>query len=62
MPVLDQDRSLSIRETADLLSVSPDIVRTPLRRGEITAVRVGHQFRIGTDVLRLYISTNQVPA
>lgn len=60
MPVLDQDRFLSVQETADLLSVSPDTVRTLLRRGDIRGHKVGHQFRIGTDVLRSYLSANLI--
>jgi excisionase family DNA binding protein len=60
MPVLDQDRFLSVQETAEYLHVSRDTVRTLLRQGLISGVKVGHQFRIGPDELRLYLDTNQV--
>lgn len=60
MPVLEQDRFLSVQETADLLSVSPDTVRTLLRRGDIPGVKIGHQFRIGADVLRTYLNANMI--
>lgn len=58
--MLEQDRFLSVQETAELLSVSPDTVRTLVRCGDITGVKVGHQFRIGTDVLRNYLLMNKI--
>lgn len=58
MPVLEQDRFLTVQETAELLSVSPDTVRTLVRRGDITGVKVGHQFRIAPDLLRSYLYAN----
>jgi excisionase family DNA binding protein len=57
--MLEQDGFLSIQETAELLSVCSDTVRTLVRRGDIAGVKVGHQFRIGTDVLRNYLLMNQ---
>jgi len=60
VPLLEQDGFLSVQETAELLSVCPDTVRTLVRRGDITGIKVGHQFRIGTDMLRNYLLTNQV--
>ena len=61
MPLLDQDRFLSVKETAEYLRVSQDTVRMMLRTGIITGVRVGHQFRIGGDVLQMYLDAHEVP-
>lgn len=55
MPVLDRDSFLTVQQTADLLHVSQDTVRTLVRRGDITGVRVGHQIRIAADLLREYL-------
>ena len=62
MPVLDQNRFLSVQETAVLLHVSADTVRTLLRQGDIAGVKVGHQFRIAPDVLRIYLDANVIEA
>jgi excisionase family DNA binding protein len=58
VPLLQQDRFLTVQETAELLNVSPDTVRTLVRRGDITGVKVGHQFRIAPDLLRSYLYAN----
>jgi excisionase family DNA binding protein len=55
MPVLEQDRFLTVQETAELLSVHPDTVRALVHRGDITGVKVGRQFRIAPDLLRRYL-------
>jgi excisionase family DNA binding protein len=47
-----------VQETAELLGVCPDTVRTLVRRGDITGVKVGHQFRIAPDLLRSYLYAN----
>ncbi len=60
MSLLEQ--FLSVQETAELLGVSPDTVRTLLRRGDIPGVKIGHQFRIGADMLRMYRDANMIEA
>jgi excisionase family DNA binding protein len=60
MSVLDRDHNsfLTVQETAELLNVSPDTVRTLVRRGDITGIKVGHQFRIAPDLLHAYLYAN----
>ena len=41
MPIVTERRYLTVRETADLLAVSPLTVRRRIAGGELAAVRVG---------------------
>lgn len=56
MQVLEQDDSfLTVQQTAELLNVSPDTVRTLVHRGDITGIKIGRQYRIAPDLLRQYL-------
>jgi excisionase family DNA binding protein len=46
---------LSVDEAADALRVSPKTVRRLIARGELPALRVGRQLRIGRDGFFAYL-------
>lgn len=51
---------LTTKEVAETLKVTPKTVRTLIENGEITAYRIGRDFRISKEDLKSYISQSKV--
>ena len=49
---------MDITQVADALAVSETTIRRLLRAGDIPSVRVGRQYRIRPDDLKLYIQAH----
>ena len=52
---LDPLSLLTLKQTADLLRVSPRVVRVMIQRNELLALRVGRQWRIRSSQLARWI-------
>jgi excisionase family DNA binding protein len=52
---LDPLSLLTLKQTADLLRVSPRVVRVMIQRNELLALRVGRQWRIRSSQLAKWI-------
>jgi excisionase family DNA binding protein len=52
---LDPPSLLTLKQTADLLRVSPRVVRVMIQRNELLALRVGRQWRIRSSQLAKWI-------
>jgi len=46
----------SVRETADILRTSCQQIRRMIRKGELSAVRVGREWRISEETLRTFLT------
>lgn len=46
----------TVEEFAKVFKLSPEAVRTFIRKGEIPAIRIGNQYRIPQDVVDHYFS------
>ena len=46
----------TVEEFAKLFKLSPEAVRTLIRKGEISAIRIGKQYRIPRDVVGRYFA------
>lgn len=53
---------LTTSEVANLLSVSPSMIRSLVRSGEIQAVKIGSEYRIDEEELRKFIARNKTGA
>ena len=52
---LDPLSLLTLKQTADLLRVSPHVVRVMIRRNELSAFKVGRQWRIRSSQIAKWI-------
>ena len=43
---------LTVNEVARHLRLTPDVVRTMIRRGELPAVKIGSRWRVRSETLR----------
>lgn len=46
----------TVEEFATLFKLSPEAVRTLIRKGEVSAIRIGKQYRIPQDVVNRYFA------
>jgi len=51
----------TVEEFAKLFKLSPEAVRTFIRKGEIPAIRIGHQYRIPQDIVDRYFAQTLSP-
>jgi len=51
----------TVEEFAKLFRLSPEAVRTLIRKGEIPAIRIGNQYRIPQDVVDRYFAQTLPP-
>ncbi len=51
----------TVEEFARLFKLSPEAVRTLIRKGEIPAIRIGKQYRIPQDVVDRYFAQTPPP-
>jgi excisionase family DNA binding protein len=56
VPPAEPDRLMTTREVADLLRVSPSMIRALVRRGELSAIYVGRLPRYGAADVRAYLT------
>jgi len=49
----------SVREVAELLSVSPETIRRLAAEGELVAIRVGGQLRFEPEAVSSFIAQNR---
>lgn len=55
---MDISELLSVKETAELLKTSKVQVRKMIRNGELSAVKVGREYRIPLVCLKEYVEAN----
>lgn len=53
---VDYPTVYTVEEFAKLFKLSPEAVRSLIRRGEIPAIRIGKQYRISQDVVDRYFA------
>ncbi len=51
----------TVEEFAKLFKLSPEAVRTLIRKGEVPAIRIGNQYRIPQDVVDRYFAQTLPP-
>ena len=49
----------SVRETAEILQTSCQQIRRMIRKGELSAVRVGREWRIPEETLRKFLNAQK---
>jgi excisionase family DNA binding protein len=54
--------ALSINEAADVLAVNPRTIEREIRRGRLSAFRVGRAVRILPDALQTYTTRSEAPS
>ena len=53
---------LTVQEVADLLRVDGQTVRRFISRGELSAARIGHQWRVPREVVEQFIARRMAEA